>query len=108
MKAFWMGGEPCEVGISDDAPPVTDDRAALRADLDALVTDAIRSGDARCDVLRGDLADARRDAALWRLMFRAALDQLALVATQPERYEGMQRELRREREGMMAKELGHA
>lgn len=59
----------------------------LPADFDALVTDAILL------------------AMRYKLLYCAALDQLALVATQPERYEGMQRSLRQEREKFMTKEL---
>ena len=48
-------------------------------------------------------AIAQRDA--YRLLFRAALDQLALVATAPEHAEQIQRELRKERERYMAEAL---
>ena len=41
----------------------------------------------------------------WRLLCRAALDQLALVATAPERYEQIQREARKELECYMAAAL---
>ena len=57
------------------------------------------------------LADARRIVAIaeraqierdiYRQIARAALDQLALVATVPERFAIIQRELRHERESMM-------
>ncbi len=57
------------------------------------------------DTLRQDVTEAIRERNLYRLMFRAALDQLALVATAPERAEQIQRELRREREVFMTEAL---
>jgi hypothetical protein len=55
-----------------------------------------------CDALRDDLADVRRERNLYHLLYLAALDGLSLMATAPERYEQIQRELRKEREQFMA------
>mgnify|MGYP001569841629 CR=1 len=52
--------------------------------------------------LRDELALTRRELALYRLMVKAALDQLALVATRAEHYENIQRILRKDREQFMA------
>ncbi len=57
------------------------------------------------ETLRDDIAALIRERDLYRLMFRAAMDGLSLVATAPERYEQMQRDLRKEREAFMAEEL---
>ncbi len=60
--------------------------------------------DARQLVALAECAQIERD--VWRLMFRAAMDQLAMQATKPERYAAIQRELRQERERFMTCELG--
>lgn len=52
------------------------------------------------------LDQTRCELALARLMFRAAMDALVLVATAPERYEQIQRELRKDREAMMSAAMG--
>lgn len=61
--------------------------------------------DAVQDALRDDLAEARRERNMYRLLYLAALDGLTLVATASERYEQLQRDLRKEREQFMAAEL---
>ncbi len=60
--------------------------------------------DARQLVAIAERAQIERD--IYRQIARAALDQLALVATVPERFASIQRELRQERERFMACELG--
>lgn len=66
-----------------------------------LCTDA----DATSDALRDDLADARRERDLWKFLYRAAMDGLALWAHAPERAEQIQRALLKERETFMAAEF---
>ena len=68
-------------------------------------TAARLASDAVSDMLRDDLAEARRESAWLRLMFRAALDQLALATTDPERFAAKDRELRKAREEFIAGEL---
>ena len=55
--------------------------------------------DARQLVAIAERAQIERD--IYRTIARAALDQLALVATVPERYEAMQREEMKDREWRM-------
>lgn len=61
--------------------------------------------DAIADAVRDDLAEARRERNMYRLLYLAALDGLSLVATAPERYEQIQRDLLNERQAYMAKAL---
>ncbi len=74
---------------------------------DPLTLQLVRNcaADALDDALRDDLADARRERDLYRLLFRCAMDALSLSATAPERAEQIQRDLRKEREQFMAEQF---
>ncbi len=63
------------------------------------------STDAESDALRDDLAETRWALRLYKLMLRAALDQLAMAEADPERFAAMMREDRKEREAFIAREL---
>ena len=71
--------------------------------VDAVTTDAAL----RLAVLRviEALEEARRERDLFRLLYLASLDGLSLIATAPERYEQISKDLRKEREAFVAQQF---
>lgn len=95
------------IGVRHSDSRAKDWTRCIVANLSApsVLTLPILSPDAQSDALRDDLAQTRRERDLYRLMLHAAMDQLALVATAPERYEQIQRELLHDRREFMARAM---